>query len=78
MRIGKPDMVHEAFTASWKGIGNDVKRHSIEKHSYDLNNAYGAILPMFNYDFTKQAEEARMTGEYDDTFNEEEDNEDSD
>jgi hypothetical protein len=78
VRTGKPAMMKEAFRQSWDGIANDVKRHSIEKQSYDLNNPYGTILPMFNYDFNKQAEEARMTGEYDDTFHEDEDNSDSD
>ena len=68
VRTGKPEMVGEAFQQGWKGIANDVKRHSIEKQSYDLNNAYGVILPMFNYDFNKQAEEARMSGEYDDNY----------
>jgi len=35
---------------------NDVKRHSIEKHSYDLNNIYNATFPLFDYDFTQVAE----------------------
>lgn len=78
VRTGKPEIVKEAFTQSWEGIANDVKRHAIEKQSYDLNNAYGTTLPMFDYDFNQQAEEARMSGEYDDTYNDEEDNNDSD
>jgi hypothetical protein len=68
VRIGKPAVVKEAFTQSWQGIANDVKRHSIEKQSYDLNNTYSASLPMFDYNFNQQAEEARVSGEYDDSF----------
>jgi hypothetical protein len=34
---------------------------------------YGATLPLFDYDFTAQAEDARMSGEYDDTYDEDED-----
>lgn len=69
VRIGKPAIVKEAFEQSWQGIANDVKRHSIEKQSYDLNNAYGATLPLFDYNFNQQAEDARMSGEYDDSYN---------
>lgn len=78
VRIGKPDLVHEAFTQNWNGMVNDVKRHAIEKQSYDLNNPYGALLPGFDYNFNQQADEAKMSGEYDDSYNDEEDNNDSD
>lgn len=67
-RVAKPDLMQEAFTQSHGGIGNDVKRHSIEKQSYDLNNPYGATLPDYNYDFTQVAEDAKMSGEYDDSY----------
>ena len=73
VRTGKPDLVYEAFKQSFYGIANDVRRHAIEKQSYDLNNLYGATLPLFDYDFTAQAEDARMSGEYDDTYDEDED-----
>jgi hypothetical protein len=69
-------VVKDAFTQSWEGIANDVKRHSIEKQSYDLNNAYGASLPMFDYNFNQVAEEARLSGEYDDSYTDEEDEND--
>jgi hypothetical protein len=68
-RTAKPDQMYEAFNQSLEAIKNDVKRHSIEKHSYDLNNIYNATLPLFNYDFSSIAEEAKMTGEYDDNYN---------
>jgi hypothetical protein len=67
-RTAKPDPMFEAFKQSLEAMKNDVKRHAIEKHSYDLNNIYNATLPLFNYDFTKVAEDAMMTGEYDDAY----------
>jgi hypothetical protein len=67
-RTAKPDLMAEAFKQSLDAIKNDVKRHSIETHSYDLNNIYNATLPLFDYDFTQVAEDAKMTGEYDDNY----------
>jgi hypothetical protein len=67
-RTAKPDMMYKAFEQNLEAIKNDVRRHAIEKHSYDLNNIYNATLPLFDYDFTPVAEDAMMTGEYDDTY----------
>ena len=67
-RTAKPDLMTEAFNQSWEGIKNDVRRHSIEKESYDLNNPYEATLPLFDYDFNQVAKDAKMTGEYDDSY----------
>ncbi|HKB92025.1 MAG TPA: hypothetical protein VKC60_16025 [Opitutaceae bacterium] len=67
-RTAKPDPMLEAFKQSLEAIKNDVKRHSIEKRSYDLNNIYNATLPLFDYDLRKVAEEAKMTGKYDDNY----------
>lgn len=67
-RTAKPDQMREAFQQSLDAIKNDVKRHSIEKHSYDLNNIYNATLPLFDYNFNLIAEEAKLTGEYDDSY----------
>jgi hypothetical protein len=58
----------EVFQQDLDVIKNHVKRHSIEKHSYDLNNIYNETLPLFDYDFRQVAEEAMLTGEYDDTY----------
>lgn len=68
VRTAKPDLMQEAFKQSHDGIANDVKRHSIEMQSYDLNNPYGATLTPYDYDFNQHAEDARMTGEYDDSY----------
>jgi hypothetical protein len=69
-RTAKPDQMYEVFQQGLEGIRNDVKRHSIEKHSYDLNNMYNATLPLFDYNFNSVAEDAKMTGEYDDSYEE--------
>ncbi len=67
-RTAKPDQMYEAFQQSLSAIKNDVKRHSIETNSYDLNNIYNATLPMFDYDFNQVAADAKLTGEYDDNY----------
>jgi hypothetical protein len=69
-RTAKPDQMFEAFKQSLEAIKNDVKRHSIEKHSYDLNNIYNTTLPLFDYDFNQVAEDAKLSGEYDDSYEE--------
>jgi hypothetical protein len=71
MRVAKPDIAKNVLDANFEGIGNDVKRHSIETQSYNDNNPYGTGLEPYDYDFNQLAEEARMTGEYDDSFDEE-------
>jgi|SRR5918911_4319834 hypothetical protein len=68
VRTAKPDLMQEAFTQSHIGIANDVKRHSIEKQSYDLNNPYGVTLEPYDYDFNQHAQDALMSGEYDDSY----------
>ena len=67
-RTAKPEQMLDVFRQDLDVIKNHVKRHSIEKHSYDLNNIYNATLPLFDYDFQQVAEEAMLTGEYDDTY----------
>lgn len=78
IRTARPDMATEAFKQSYNGIENDVKRHAIEKQSYDLNNLYGATLPLFDYDFNALAEVARASGEYDDSYDDESEDDDTD
>ncbi len=76
MRITKPEMAKNVQDANFEGIGNDVRRHSIETESYNDNNPYSAQLPLYDYDFNAIAEEARMTGEYNDNYDEDDFNED--
>jgi hypothetical protein len=67
-RTAKPAQMYQAFNQSLDAIKNDVKRHAIEKQSYDLNNIYNETLPLFDYDFTQVAEDAKLTGKYDDNY----------
>ncbi len=71
VREAAPDIAQKAFDYDYTRIENDVKRHSIEKLSYDDNNMFGAILESYSYDFNEVAEGARMTGEYDDSYDDE-------
>ena len=66
-RVAQPEVMSGVFEQNLDRIRNDVRRHAIEKQSYDLNNPYGATLPLFNYDLTQVAEEAVMTGQYNDS-----------
>jgi hypothetical protein len=68
VRIAKPAIALKAFERDYEGIKNDVKRQSVEMQSYDDNNRYGATLTLFDYDFNQVAADARMTGEYDDSY----------
>lgn len=77
MRVTKPDIAKTVQDANFEGIGNDVKRHSVETESYNENNPYGATLPFYNYDFNHLAEQARIDGQYDDSFDEDDFNEDN-
>jgi len=74
----KPAIAEKAFQRDYEGIKNDVKRQSVEMQSYDDNNRYGATLPLFDYNFNHVAADARMTGEYDDSYDDDEDLEDLD
>ena len=78
IRIAKPDIMEDVFRQNYGRIINDVKRHAIEKQSYDLNNPYGKTLPLFDYNLNGYAEEAKISGEYDDTYDENEEDEEDD
>ncbi len=77
-RTAKPDYMDEAFNQTLYGVENVVKRHAIEKQSYNLNNPYGATLRPSQYDFTQAAKDATMSGEYDDTYKDDDDDDDDD
>jgi hypothetical protein len=65
-RIATVEKMELSMDQSWENLESCVRRHAIEKRSYDLNNPYGAKLRDYNYDFTAIAEDARMTGTYED------------
>lgn len=73
VRTAKPNITQMSFDQNFERIANDVKRHSVEKQSYDLNNPFGAVLREYDYDFNQYAEDARMSGEYDDSYEDDED-----
>lgn len=70
IRTAAPDIAQLAFDYDFGRIENDVKRHSIEKQSYDDNNLFAAMLDSYNYNFNDVAADARMSGEYDDSYDE--------
>lgn len=78
VRIAKPAIAVKAFERDYEGTKNDVRRTSVEMQSYDDNNPYGATLPVFDYDLTQVAADARLTGEYDDSYEDDPDIDDLD
>ena len=70
MRAAEPDIAKAVQDANFVGIRNDVKRHSIETQSYNDNNLFDALLPFYDYNFNPVADEVRMSGEYDDSYDE--------
>jgi len=76
MRTTEPENAKMVQDANFVGIRNDVKRHSIETQSYNDNNYFDALLPFYDYNFNPVADEVRMSGEYDDSYDEEDFNED--
>lgn len=78
MRISKPDIAKDVFDQNYARIKNDVRRHSVEKQSYDDFNMYAAQLPFYDYNFNQDADDARLTGTYDDSYNDDEDRDGND
>lgn len=73
MRIVKPEIAKDVFDQNYARIKSDVRRHSIEKQSYDDYNPFQTQLPFYDYNFNQDAADARLTGEYDDSYEEDED-----
>lgn len=73
IREAAPDIAQLAFDYDYGRIENDVKRHSIEKQSYDDNNLFAAMLDSYDYNFNDVATDARMSGEYDDSYDDDTD-----
>lgn len=72
VRKAQPNIALKAFERDYEAIKNDVKRQSVEMQSYDDNNRFGATLPLFDYDFNQISADARLSGEYDDSYDDEE------
>lgn len=72
-QTGKPDLMEMAMDQSYEGLENYVKRHAIETQSYNLNSPYQRKLRDYNYDFRAVAQDARMTGKYNDEWDDDND-----
>ncbi len=72
MRTANPDVAKDVFDLKHNGMKNDVRRHSIEKQSYDDNNPYRATLEPYDYNFNDVAEDARLSGTYEEPEEDEE------
>lgn len=73
VRIAKPNVMQQVFAQNFDRIKSDVRRHSVEKQSYDDNNPYGVQLLPFDYDMNPVADEARLSGVYDDSYEDDDD-----
>lgn len=69
-RTTEPPRMEISMDQSWEKIANHVKRHAIEHQSFNLNTPYEGKVRDYDYDFTAIAQEARMTGKYDDDLTE--------
>ncbi len=72
MRFAKPEIAKAVLDADFDGIANDVKSHAISHESYNDNNPFQAMLPGYDYEFNRVAEEARLAGVYDDSLDDDE------
>ncbi len=70
MRYARPDVAKAVLDANYEGAVNDVRRVVIEWESYNDNNPFQATLPGYEWDLRGVAEEALITGVYDDSFDE--------
>jgi hypothetical protein len=73
IRTAKPTIMQMSFTQNRHRIANDVKRHATDVDSYNDNNLYGTTVPVYDYDFNKDLLESNMSGEYDDNYDEDDD-----
>lgn len=62
----KPNKVGLALSQQRRGILSWVRRHKDTRDSYNDNNAFGAQLPLFDYNFNKDLTEEEMPTEYPD------------
>ncbi len=72
VRFDKPVLIEKGFEQNHERIENDVKRESMEMQSFNDNNKYGYQLTLFDYNMNQLAEDSRMSGEYDDSYDEDE------
>lgn len=69
-RTSRPQKVEAAMDQSFEQLENFVRRHAIETQSNSLNSPYQWNWKDYNYDFSAAADDARLTGKYDDELGE--------
>jgi hypothetical protein len=65
IREAEPEHMRVAFQQRRLGILADVKRHKADVDSYNDNNRFGVTLPLYDYNFNVDLEEAELPTEYD-------------
>jgi hypothetical protein len=65
-RTAKPEQMHLSLQQRRGGILADCKQHKTDADSYNDNNTYGATLPLFDYNFNPDLEEASQPTKYPD------------
>jgi hypothetical protein len=60
----QPDHMRISLQQRRQGILADVKRHKDDVDSYNDNNKFNTQIPLFNYNFELDLEEAEMPSEY--------------
>ncbi|MGL4610341.1 MAG: hypothetical protein ACRCYY_11805 [Trueperaceae bacterium] len=64
IRSAKPERMRIAFSYRRQAILADVHRHKNDVDSYNDNNNYNELIPLFDYDFNKDVAEGEMPTEY--------------
>lgn len=60
----KPNHMRISLQQRRQGIYGRVRQHKIDLDSYNDNNSFKVTLPLFDYDFNKDLEEAALPTEY--------------
>jgi len=62
----KPNHMRISLQQRRQGIYGRVRQHKTDLDSYNDNNSFKVTLPLFDYDFNKDLEEATLPTEYPD------------
>lgn len=60
----RPKQMQTSLAQRRNGIRYDVRQHFLDWESYNENNVHGAQLPLFDYDFNKDAVEMQQPPSY--------------
>lgn len=73
IRTAKPNSMRESLRQGRKAMANDAIKHNTYLESYNDNNLFGAKLPTFDYNLNMDLAEGKLSDEYDDEYNEDDD-----